>query len=356
MSILGGGILGGGGQSSGTPPPVLNLGGLAGEFTSTTVRRRAFTQGQVILYDNGTNVRIFRASTDIPVNSPVPGSRNSLWRRVDTETTTGITQDELTAQLRSYVRQSDYNIKVASLDSRDTDNRNSIQTVDGKVEAVDDRVDALKTEVDDLPTDTHLSDAIQAVDDKFGGVPINGPAAGGDVSDLLVTNLNKTIPPTSVAELPVFSGTNLIRGPSSLGPSTTDLQNFDRILIRIAFVTDGNPNRPIVESFDFFVNIAEWLSLNTVPYPTQTLTRDPNTRASVIASAGGNIAVVHEFPQKLPNRIATPTLTSLRDWFETYRGDRRLVYVGRANESAERLLVGISGMTDNFLCEVKGYH
>ena len=196
-------------------------------------------------------------------------------------------------------------------------------------------------------TQQQLTAAIAEVDDKFGGVPLNGPDAGGFLNNVHIQNLNKYIPETNIVTVPVFNWVDLRRDPSSLGPSVGDLGQYDRILIRITFYTGSLASARRTESFDFFVNIAEWDSLTTVPFPTQALANSETGRVSIIASTKDNRALVHEFPQLAPSDVSAA---------DTLRANQRLLYVGKSNATNPQLLLGISGTTDDFLAEVRGYH
>ena len=196
-------------------------------------------------------------------------------------------------------------------------------------------------------TEAELSAAVKVVDDKFGGIPLNGPEAGGFLNNINIQNLNEYIPETNIVTVPVFSWVDLRRDPSSLGPSVGDLGQYDRILIRITFYTGSLASARRTESFDFFVNIAEWDSLKTVPFPTQALADSETDRVSIIASIKDNRALVHEFPQLAPSDVSAA---------DTLRANQRLLYVGKSSETNPQLLLAISGTTDDFLAEVKGYY
>lgn len=278
-------------------------------------------------------------------------------------------QDAITARLRSYITQariqsllnekldeSDFNIEKASLESRDTENRNNIN--------------ALARQVANLPTDTHLADAIQAVDAKFGGVPLNGPAAGSDIAFINVLNLNKYIPEHNWATVPMFNGTVLRRDPPQFGESITYLSLYDKILIRITRYNGALATAQRLESTDFFVNVSEWDSLKGIPFPDQSTAEDATRRLSIIASTKDNRALVHEFPQVSPNvwrdtlpSAGSPTDDQLRaletaaqEWVSGLRSGKRFIYIGKSSETNPRLLVGMSGTSEDFLIEALGYH
>lgn len=164
MGFVNGGIVGGYyGVSSGG----LSFRDSEGTFTATTVVQRAFEQGDLILYDNGTNLTVYLASQDIPIGSPVPGSRNALWGVLPAQITSGISNADLTARLRNYVqtsalstalrakadidalndylRTAAYNLDKARLESGITGNDNDIS-------ALMSALTTLQTQVNNLPT------------------------------------------------------------------------------------------------------------------------------------------------------------------------------------------------------------
>ena len=185
-----------------------------------------------------------------------------------------------------------------------------------------------------------------------------------------MVNLNQFIPEANRVTVPVFSPVNLLRDQVSAGPSFRDLGQYDRILIRITFYSGNLPSPTRLQSFDFLVNIDEWDGLTTVPLPDQAKAESATNRVGIIATTKDNRALVHEFPQ-LPDGSWTDTLpdtgnprggpqrafeTAVQAWVDNFRAGKRLVYIGKSNETNPRLLIGLSGTSENFLAEVKGYH
>ena len=196
-------------------------------------------------------------------------------------------------------------------------------------------------------TQQQLTAAVAEIDDKFGGVPLNGPDAGETLSHVRIINFNKFIPEANWATVPVFSGLNLLRDALPAGVNFRDLGQYDRLLIRITFYRGAIASAVRQESFDFFVNVSEWDGLTTVPLPDQALAENASNRIQIIASSKDNRALVHEFPQVPPADVSDAN---------TLRNSKRLIYVGKSNETNPRLLIGISGTNQDFLAEVKGYH
>ena len=208
-------------------------------------------------------------------------------------------------------------------------------------------VTALPRSQVDAVTQAYVDTAVAKVDDKFGGVPLNGPDAGESISLALVDNLNASIPQSNWATVPVFNGVNLLRDAIPAGASFRDLGQYDRILIRITFFTGSLSAVRRTQSTDFFVSIAEWDALKTVPNPNQAIAEDETNRIGIIASTADNRALVHEFPQVAPSDVSVSN---------ALRNSKRLIYVGKSNETNPRLLLALSGTNQDFLAEVKGYH
>ena len=196
-------------------------------------------------------------------------------------------------------------------------------------------------------TQAQLDAATEKVDSKFGGVPLNGPDAGETLSHVRIINFNKFIPEANWATVPVFSGVNLLRDPIPAGASFKDLVQYDRLLIRITFYLGEIASARRSESSDFFVNVAEWNSLKTVPLPDQAIAESATDRIQIIASTKDNRALVHEFPQVAPADVSAEN---------ALRNSKRLIYVGKSNETNPRLLIALSGTNQDFLVEVRGYH
>ena len=214
-----------------------------------------------------------------------------------------------------------------------------------------------------------LTQRVTDVNSKFTGVPLNGPAAGGDRAFTTNFNLNKYIPQSNWDTVPVFWGTVLRRDPPQFGESTVHLALFESVLIRITFYLGEFSAERRAESTDFFVNVAEWDSLKTIPLPDQATAENPTNRIQIIASTKDNRALVHEFPQVTPGvfhdilpATGEPTADQLRA-LETatqkhitdLKYSKRFIYVGKSNETNPRLLLAISGTDQDVIYEAIGY-
>ena len=144
-----------------------SIGDYQGQFTATTVKQRAFDANDYIVFDNGTKLLVYLAPVDIPINSPAPGQAGALWGELDTTITSGLSEADLTARLRSYVltsafntalggkadtsdladylRTGTYNLDKARLESGITGNDNDIS-------ALMTALNTLQTQVNNLPT------------------------------------------------------------------------------------------------------------------------------------------------------------------------------------------------------------
>ena len=424
--MIDGGIVGGyygvqGGGRGGS------IGNYQGQFTATTVKQRAFEKHDYIVFDDGTDLEVFLAPQDIPINSPAPKEAGALWGGLDTTITSGVSRADLDAALTHYARsatlasavdtintalgnkaditslnlklnQSDFNIEKARLESGITGNRNNIEANDTDIGTLMTAIQALQTALSNLPSgggessgSTPASGGVSSSDlqtaldelknlleakitanaEKFGGVPLNGPDVSGEnLTHARVVNFNQFIPEANWATVPVFNGLNLLRDALPAGVNFRDLGQYDRLLIRITFYLGEIASARRAQSVDFFVNVSEWNSLKTVPLPDQEIAESSTNRIQIIASTKDNRALVHEFPQ-LPDGAFANTLSTtgntggnqvrafqaaVQKWINDFRASKRLIYVGKSNETNPRLLIGISGTDQDFLAEVRGYH
>ena len=211
------------------------------------------------------------------------------------------------------------------------------------------------------------------VDEKFGGVAMNGPTITGQTTaSFQISNLNQYIPDANVVPSPVFSDTNLLRNapPGFVGVDRTAIGNYDRIFIRISAITGSGQSATRTQGVEFFVNVADWLGLTAVPRPDQGVVESATSRPTVVASTADNRALLFEFPQLPPAPFADelPTTSNpspsdqreleaaIQGWMSDFRASRRIIYIGRSNESNSRLLVGISGFESDFHLEARGYY
>lgn len=115
----------------------VDLGNFAGEFTPTTIVTRAFRASSQILYDNGSTITAWRASAAIPMNSPLPGARGSLWRSIPIEGTGGgISTETLNQRLANYVLGSTYTTDKNRIEGRLTTNETDINSNDQEIDQI----------------------------------------------------------------------------------------------------------------------------------------------------------------------------------------------------------------------------
>ena len=145
-----------------------------GIFTATTVVQRAFKAGSLIGLQGSSGAPVgYLAPVDIPVNSPAPGARNSLWVSfggsfggVDRATfDAALARKANAASLANYLQTSTYNIEKARLESGITGNDNDIT-------ALQEAINNLPSEVGDVTT-AELEQAVAMLEQQIGNV--SGP-------------------------------------------------------------------------------------------------------------------------------------------------------------------------------------
>ena len=308
MSILGGGILGGGGDSSTghTSGGNVFLGDIVGEFNAATVVQRAFTRGQLIFYDDGNRLRVYRASTDIPSNARLPTQNNSLWRLVPVAID-GVTEAELTQALQRYVLATDWD--------------NDRTETDGEILALKTKQEEINDGLDDTYDKQHIDSVVRGLRAERSGVELLGEQV---IFNLMQTDIANFTAERAAAS-PSFTRVDGLYSDSTGAADVVHLGRYDRFLftVHLAAETAGNPT---LEKTQFVMDYTDWFELKALPQSQQGAYQNARTQ---------------------DNR-------ALSFYWEVGDVDRT-IYIGRTNDSNSRLTYAIRGWRSAVRMECRGY-